>query len=111
MRDLHKDDKNPQSKLAIDMFCDRLVHYIGAYTAELNGVNAIIFTGGIGENAYYIRKQVLDNFSYLGLKLDTNSNKKNNFLISAKDSKIDVFVIATNEELQIATDTKETLKL
>lgn len=111
MRDLHKNEHEEKSKLAINMFVDRIVHYIGAYIAELNGVDAIVFTGGIGENAYYIRKSVLENFSYLDLKLDNKKNEKNEFIISGKDSLVHVFVVPTNEELEIATETKKILKL
>jgi acetate kinase len=77
----------------------------------MNGVDAIVFTAGIGENAYYIREMVLKNFSYLDLKLDTKKNEKNEFIITTKDSLVTVFVMQTNEELQIATETKKVLKL
>ncbi|MGV8087276.1 MAG: acetate/propionate family kinase [Candidatus Woesearchaeota archaeon] len=111
MRELYKTSKEPKSKLAMNMFSDRIIHYIGAYAAELNGVDAIVFTAGIGENAFYIRKAVLDNFKYLGLILNDSQNKKNEFIISDKKSKIEVFVVPTNEELQIAIETKKILKL
>ena len=111
MRDLRKNQKNPRCRLAMDMFADRVTHYIGAYIAELNGVDGIIFTAGIGENAFYIRKKVLDNFKYLGLKLDDRKNEKNEFIITRKDSKIEVFVLKTNEELQIAEETRQLLKI
>jgi len=111
MRDLFKTQNEEKSKLAMEMFTDRIVHYIGAYVAEMNGVDAIVFTGGIGENAYYIREMVLKNFTYLDLKLDSKKNEKNEFIISGKDSLVTVFVMATNEELQIATETKKVLKL
>ena len=111
MRDLHNTENEPQSKLALDMFTDRIVHYIGAYIAEMNGVDAIVFTAGIGENAYYVRKAILEHFTYLDLKLDGKKNEKNEFLISSKDSAISVFVMPTNEEIQIATETKKALKI
>jgi acetate kinase len=111
MRDLHKTENEEKSKLAMDMFADRVTHYIGAYIAEMNGVDAIIFTAGIGENAHYIRKNVLENFSYIGLKLDNKKNEKNEFIITSKDSEIAVFVMPTNEELEIATETKKVLKI
>ena len=95
----------------MDMFADRIIHYIGAYIAELNGVDGIVFTAGIGENAWYIRKTILDNFKYLGLKLDNRKNEKNDFIITTKDSKIDVFVVPTNEEIQIALETQKLLKI
>jgi len=111
MRDLRRTEHEEKSKLAMKMFSDRVTHYIGAYIAEMNGVDGIIFTAGIGENAFSIRKMVLENFEYLGLKLDNKKNEKNEFIISDKDSPITVFVMPTNEELQIATETKKVLKL
>jgi acetate kinase len=111
MRLLWKNRKHPRCKLAIDMFIDRIVHYIGAYIAEMNGVDGIIFTAGIGENAQYIRKGVLEQFSYVGLKIDDKKNNNNEFIITRKDSKVDVFVIQTNEEIQIASKTQKLLKL
>jgi acetate kinase len=111
MRDLHKTEHEEKSKLAIDMFTDRVTHFIGAYAAEMNGVDAIVFTGGIGENAKFLRKQILDNFEYLGLEMDLKKSEKNEFIISTKDSKVAVFVAPTNEELEIATETRKLLKL
>jgi len=111
MRDIHRTENEEKSRLAIDMFADRIVHYIGAYIAEMNGVDAIVFTGGIGENASYLREIVLERFSYMGLKFDKRKNDKNEFLISAKDSDVNVFIVPANEELEIATETKKVLKL
>ena len=111
MRDLHKTEHEEKSKLAMNMFTDRVTHYIGAYIAEMNGVDAIVFTGGIGENANYLRKDILEKFSYVDLKMDNKKNDKNEFIISSKDSLVHVFVVPTNEELQIATETKKVLKL
>ncbi len=111
MRDLRKNQKDKKCKLAMDMFADRITHFIGAYIAELNSINAIAFTAGIGENAFYIRKKVLDNFKFLGLRLDDKKNQKNDFIITRKDSKIDVFVLPTNEELEIAEETKRLLNI
>jgi len=111
MRDLRKTRNEPKSKLAMKMFADRITHYIGAYVAEMNGVDGIVFTAGIGENAFYIRKMVLDNFKYLGLKLDAKKNTKNEFIITTKDSRVTCFVVPTNEELQIALETRKALKL
>lgn len=111
MRDIHRTQHEERSKLAIEMFADRVVHYIGAYIAEMNGVDAIIFTGGIGENAYFVREIILDKFSYIGLKFDRKKNERNEFLITSKDSDINVFIVAANEELEIALETKKVLKL
>ena len=81
---------------------------IGAYTAAMNGVDLIVFTGGIGENNARLRRRVCENLTYLGLKFDYDTNageKADEMLISLPDSKVKVAVIATNEELMIARDT------
>ncbi|GIU69269.1 MAG: acetate kinase [Candidatus Woesearchaeota archaeon] len=111
MRKILENINNQDCKLALDMFIDRIVHYIGAYTAELNGIDGIVFTGGIGENSDYIRKKVIENFKFLGIKLDNKKNKSNDFIITSKGSKIECFVIKTNEELQMAIEAKELLNL
>lgn len=96
VRDLIK-SKNPNAKLALDVFVYRIVKYIGSYIAALNGVDAIVFTAGIGEHAYYLRKKILKNFEFLGLKLDDKKNNKNSQIIAKSNSKIKVFVIKTDE--------------
>ena len=111
MREIWKSRREERSRLAMDMFSDRLVHYIGAYIAELGGIDGIVFTAGIGENAYYIRKKVLENFKYLGLKLDEKKNLQNDFIITRNDTKVECFVIKTNEELQIAMEARKLLKI
>ena len=100
MRDLIK---SKDSTLAIEMFVYRIIKYIGAYVAALNGVDAIVFTGGIGENVPLIRKKILDNFKYLGICINNQKNNKNSIIISAK-SKIKVLVIKTNEEQMMAQE-------
>ncbi len=93
---------------ALDLFCYDVAKYIGAYTAVLNGVDAIAFTAGIGENSDFVRRNVCEYLGYLGIELDEEANKKRgvNTLISTKNSKVKVCLIATNEELMIARDTK-----
>lgn len=111
MRDLiseaHKGDRRCQQ--AIDVFCYRIKQYIGSYFAVLNGCDAIIFTAGIGENSPLIRRQALDNLSYLGIQIDSEKNEAVTSgkieKISSEESKTDVYVIPTNEELVIAIDT------
>jgi acetate kinase len=101
---------NEKAELAIEIFCYRIKKYIGAYTAALGHVDAIAFTGGIGENSTLIREKALDGLACLGIKLDTNRNcdaSKAERLISSRDSKVNVFVIPTNEEVRIAYDTHE----
>ena len=110
-RDLEEamDNGNEAAKLAIDAFCYRVAKYIGSYVAAMNGVDAIAFTGGIGENADVVRAKVLSYLGYLGIKMDPEMNKKRgeNFVLSTEDSKVKVAVIPTNEELAICRETVE----
>ena len=101
---------NEKASLAIEIFCYRIKKYIGAYTAVLGQVDAVAFTGGIGENSALVREKVLDGLECLGIKLDTKRNcddSEAERLISSDDSKINVFVIPTDEEVRIAYDTHE----
>lgn len=95
-------------QLALDMYNYRVAKYIGAYTAAMNGVDAIIFTAGVGENGSTTRKGVSDYLGYLGITLDEEKNSKRGkeMDITTKDSKVRVLVIPTNEELVIARETK-----
>ncbi len=101
---------NERAKLAFDMLCYQIKKFIGAYSASMGGVDAIVFTAGIGEHVPYIRENALSGLEYLGVKLDL---EKNNFghsgtpvEISAADSRVKVYMIPTNEELVIAQDTE-----
>ncbi len=105
-----KSKKDNKAKLALDMFCYRIVEYVGAYTGVLGSVDAIVFTGGIGENAYYVRSKVCEYLTGLGVVIDEKKNKKNEVNISAENSKVEVLVIPTNEELQIAKEAVELIK-
>lgn len=100
-------DGNQQAQLALDMFIYRLVKYIGAYLAVVGPLDALIFTGGIGENSAYVRQQTINHLEHLGLKLDTDKNLQMRFgqsgLISQANSN-SIFAIATNEEWVIAKD-------
>ncbi|MBS1266073.1 MAG: Acetate kinase [Candidatus Woesearchaeota archaeon] len=108
VRSIYKKSKRgKKAQLALDMFCYRIVEYIGAYAAVLGKVDAIVFTAGIGENAHYVRSKVCDYLSDLGVVVDNKKNKKNELIISAEDSKVEVLVIPTNEELQIAKEAIE----
>lgn len=107
MRDLKEvSETNEHAKLAMDMFVNRVVRYIGQYIAELGGVDGFVFTAGIGENAEYLRKQISEQFSYMGVKIDDakNSERGHENIISADDSSVTVMMIPTNEELMIARD-------
>lgn len=101
---------NKLCTLAIEMLAYDIVKYLGSYWAITGPIDAIVFTGGIGEHAYYLRKKVIDAFKHFGVKLDVSANKKNSVLISKKDSKVKVFLIPTNEELMIAKESYELLK-
>lgn len=92
---------------AVDTFCYRVAKYIGAYTAAMNGVDAICFTAGVGENSGFVREIILKYLGYLGITIDKEINKTRGKAveISTKDSKVRVLVIPTNEELAIARQT------
>jgi acetate kinase len=112
MRDLEELAKrgNARARLAIDIFCYRIKKYIGAYAAVLDTVDAIVFTGGIGENAVTVREQVCANMTQVGIVLDSAANKAATAKeadISTSDSKVRIFVIPTDEEAAIAHDTYE----
>ena len=96
-----------KAKLTLKKLVYDITKYIGAYTAVMNGVDLIVFTGGIGENNSRLRRRVCENLSYLGLKFDYEANVATgrDTLISLPDSKVKVAVITTNEELVIAQDT------
>jgi acetate kinase len=98
---------DPKAIDALQTYAYTLVKFIGSYIAALGGVDAIVFTAGIGENSPIIRKMVLERLSYLGIKInEENNNKRGDAVeISTSDSKVKAFVIPTNEELMIAKDT------
>ncbi|MDD7455456.1 MAG: acetate kinase [Bacteroidales bacterium] len=96
-----------KAKLVFKMLTHQMIKYIGGYIAEMNGVDAIIFTGGIGEHNSRLRRRVCENFSYLGLKFDYEANTAwgEDAIISMPDSKVKVALVTTDEELVIAQDT------
>lgn len=97
-----------QHQLAIDIFCHRVKKYVGAYAAEMGGVDAIVFTGGIGENAALVRKTVCRDMDFMGVRIDEARNAANEECISTGPTR--VFVIKTNEELTIARDVKDIIR-
>lgn len=112
MREVEKEAEkdNWRATLGLEMYHYRIRKYIGAYTAAMGGVDVIIFTGGIGENADMTRSEICKDFEYMGLKFDKKKNKSVRGIkkvISTDDSKVSVVVVPTNEELVIARDTKE----
>jgi acetate kinase len=111
MRDIYNAmvEGNERAKMALDAYAYRIKKYIGAYAAAMNGVDVIVFTGGVGENHTYTRGLVCSDMDYLGVKLDTAMNEKihgDEAVISTPDSKVKVCVIPTDEESMIARDTQ-----
>lgn len=110
MRDLEKaaTEGNKRAQLALDMFVYRVKKYIGAYAAAMSGVDVILFTGGIGENACNVREAVCESFGFLGLEFDAQANKGvrgQDKVMSTPNSKVKAVVVTTDEEMVIATDT------
>lgn len=105
-------DGNERAEVALDMFYYRVAKFIGSYAAAMNGVDAIVFTAGLGENSGAARQAICEYVEFLGLKIDAEPNSKRGqaLQISTADSKVKVYVIPTNEELVIARDTKALVK-
>ena len=105
------EEGNERAKLTLDMFSQRVRKYIGAYMAELGHVDAICFSGGIGENSLIMRADIVSGLEELGIEIDAErNNTRKEALISSDNSRIKVFVVPTNEELMIARDTLELTK-
>ena len=115
-RDVEKamNEGNERAKLTFDMLCYQIKKYIGAYSAAMGGLDAIVFTAGIGEHTPYIRANALSGLEYLGIKLDSERNtfvhSSTPVKLSAEDSAVAVYMIPTNEELVIAQDTEKIVK-
>lgn len=109
MLTLHKEG-SARAQDAIDMFIYRIARETGSLVAAMGGVDSFVFTGGVGENDAEIRAQVAHQNEWLGMKLDAQRNKANEYLISSDDSKVKVFAIPTNEELMIARHTSRLLR-
>lgn len=110
MRDIENAAANGNefAQLALDIYVYRIAKYIGAYAAAMNGVDAIVFTAGVGENSPYVREKVCEYLGFLGVKIDRQLNNVKGVerIISTPDSKVAVLIVPTNEELIIARDTK-----
>lgn len=100
---------NERAELALRVFCQKVRFYIGAYIAEMNGLDALVFTAGVGENSAEMRAHICNEMGNLGIKLDLMKNKVRGQekVISTDDSKVKILLIPTNEELMIARDTYE----
>ncbi|NJN25215.1 MAG: acetate kinase [Cyclobacteriaceae bacterium] len=115
MREVERaaEDGNNRAQLALEMYDYRIIKYIGSYAAAMSGVDIIVFTGGIGENAERVRESVCKRFGYLGLEFDQEKNRglrSKEAVISTSDSKVKVMVVPTNEELVIAEETVKVLE-
>jgi acetate kinase len=103
-------DGDKDCQLAIEMFCYSIQKYIGSYIAVMNGVDGIVFTAGVGENNPMLREKILENFGFIGMKIDDARNSSNEEIITADDSRVAGLRIHTNEELVIALDTYSLIK-
>lgn len=102
---------NQNAQLAIDTFCDNIVGYIGMFSAYLEGLDAIAFTGGIGQHSFKVRRAVLSRLGWLGVSADPAEEERTaDGKISAPDSRVKVYVLKTNEELMVARKTVEFLE-
>ena len=115
MRDIRagRDAGDERATYAFDMFAYRVKKYIGAYMAAMNGCDLLLFTGGIGENAWFMRRPILENMDFLGIKVDFTKNDGvmgEDVILSTPDSKVAVVVVATDEEFVIASDTYRLVK-
>ena len=99
---------NEKAANAIDVFCYRVAKYIGSYAAAMNGVDAIAFTAGIGENVTHVRENIMSYLGYLGIEINKEANEAargEEGIISTADSKVKVIVMPTNEDLAICRET------
>ena len=111
---------NERGVLAVDMFIESILHYIGAYAAKMGGLDNLVFTGGIGENSVYVREQVCSRLGFMGLSFDAEANRsvsaanavndKGVNIISAKNSRVRALVIPANEEIIVGRRTYEYVK-
>ena len=110
MRDIRagRDAGDERATYAFDMFAQRVKRYIGGYMAEMGGCDLLLFTGGIGENAWFMRRPILENMECLGIKIDFSKNDNvmgEDIILSTPDSKVATVVVTTDEEYVIASDT------
>lgn len=107
MREIQKamEEGNKRAKNAFDIFCYRIKKYVGAFAAAMGGLDAFVFTGGIGENSSMVRSSVCEGLEFLGISIDENKNNNHEEVFSTDGSKVKVLRVPTNEELVIALDT------
>jgi len=99
------------AKQAVELFCFRVAKEVGAMAASMGGLDALVFTAGIGENSPRIREMIAERLAWLGVKLDAVGNAERRFDISAPDARIPTFVVPTNEEMMIASHTMNLLSV
>jgi acetate kinase len=109
VRTIHDKSSQAKCKLALDMFAYRILEYIGAYHAVVGKTDAIVFTAGIGQGAWYLRKTICNALAHIGVVVDAKKNRKHELVITTPRSKVKVLIIPTNEELMIAKETKKVL--
>ncbi|MCX7715162.1 MAG: acetate kinase [Clostridia bacterium] len=106
------DEGNKRAKLALDMFTYSVKKFIGAYAAAMGGIDAVVFTAGVGENNGFIREDIVKGLEFMGIKIDSKKNSTRGEIdISASDASVKTLVIPTNEELMIAIDTKRLVQI
>jgi len=110
MRTLLASDK-PEAQEAVDLFCYRISRELGSLVAAASGIDALVFTGGIGEHAAEVRRRVCMQSEWLGIRLDPEANARHDIVISAGNSSVDVLVIPTNEEWMMAHHAQTLLSL
>ena len=103
---------NKRASLAIDVYAYRVAQFIASYIVSLQGLDTIVFTAGIGENQFLARKRICENLKCFGVEIDDSKNNefRDEGRISTENSKVEVWVVPTNEELMIAKDTEELIK-
>ncbi|MBT3069128.1 acetate/propionate family kinase [Rhodoferax sp. U11-2br] len=97
-----EESNDPHAREAVDLFCFRVAKEVAAMAASMGGLDALVFTAGIGENSPYIRNTIAQRLAWLGVKLDADANSSRQFNISAADARVPTFVVPTNEEMMIA---------
>jgi acetate kinase len=106
---LAKEQENPAAAEAIAVFCYQVRKYVGAFAAALDGLDTLVFAGGIGENAAPVRWRICEGLDFLGIRLDADANTRNADVISTPESEVSVRVIRTNEELVVARHARDVL--
>lgn len=108
---LEKEELEPRAKEALTMFCYQARKAIGSLAAALNGLDMLVFTGGIGENAPVIRKRICKELKFLGIRLSKKSNSNSSKTISSAKSKVKVLIVKTDEEAMLARHTRDLLQI